>query len=190
MFVFFSSQISGHHTTPHLPSTAKWSADGQDDPGGVVGVSLHHLAAVLRLGQKRPQSWCVPHKPRFWLHHLLHSGSLLHSYAGHAGHVLQDFQGSPQKRRQAPLHRLFPPRALGNRGQWGVANAGPQARWCGRRVCCIVPPPEPWTQEHLHLQAGAESSNDTGGNRGRLWLLLAAVLHPDHRPAVHLWCGV
>ncbi|TNM90050.1 hypothetical protein fugu_004284 [Takifugu bimaculatus] len=98
------------------PARQNWSVDGEDDPGGVAGVSLHHPAALLRLGQEHPQGRCVPHQSRFWLHHLLHGGSLLHSYAGHAGHVLQDFQGSPQERRQAPLHRVLPPRAPRNGG--------------------------------------------------------------------------
>lgn len=58
---FSSSQVSGDHTSPHLPGPAERSADGEDDPGRVAGVSVHHPATLLRLGQKCPHSRCVPH---------------------------------------------------------------------------------------------------------------------------------
>ncbi|KAI4797951.1 hypothetical protein KUCAC02_024732 [Chaenocephalus aceratus] len=50
-FCLLSPQISGHHAASHLPGAAERSADGEDDPGRVAGVGLHHAATFLRLGQ-------------------------------------------------------------------------------------------------------------------------------------------
>ncbi|XP_061527023.1 5-hydroxytryptamine receptor 7 [Phycodurus eques] len=98
------AKVSWDHTAPNLPCPTEWSADGKDDLGRVVGVSIHHFAPLLRLGQKRPHSRRVPHQPRLWLHHLFHSRSLLHPYAGNAVYVLQNIPGSPQEWCQTSLH--------------------------------------------------------------------------------------